>query len=138
MSCLKNKNEINPFSVKSVTKCPLCGAILPNSLPSIENETIESELKHLVDDFGGLRYKNVNRIITINLENFSIESITPAEDGTGFSTEYTEVLLKSDGLGGSFYSNNYLDTPYIYYEDPGEFNLTNSSSIYMGILPEDL
>ena len=54
MSCLKNKNEINPFSVKSVTKCPLCGAILPNSSPAIENETIESELKHLVDDFGGL------------------------------------------------------------------------------------
>ena len=35
-------------------KCPLCGAFLPNSLPLIENDVIESELKRLLDDFGGL------------------------------------------------------------------------------------
>lgn len=48
------KMAMEEISLRSTTKCPLCGAFVPNSLSSIKNETIETELKHLVDAFGGL------------------------------------------------------------------------------------
>ena len=42
------------MSLRNFAKCPLCGTILPKSLPSIGADTIEFELKRLLDDFGGL------------------------------------------------------------------------------------
>lgn len=40
--------------LRNVMKCPLCGNFLPKLFSSIETDAIESELKKLVDDFGGL------------------------------------------------------------------------------------
>lgn len=57
------------------------------------------------DNLGTYRYKNVNRIVTVDLESFSITNVATAD--CTFDTEYTDFLMSSNYLTTDVITSQY-------------------------------
>ena len=92
------------------------------------------------DNFNAIRFKNINRVITIDLEKFAIDSenITNAETGVIFSDENEDGIFgKNAFFGGSFWGDLNIATRYLdaYDEEAGGFVLkvSTAGSEFLGI-----
>ena len=94
------------------------------------------------DNFNAIKFKNVNRIITIDLEKFAIvsENIKDAEPGVTFSSENFDDMGKNATFGGSFWGDLSITTRYLdtYNDELDAFVLQESQagSLYLAI-PQD-
>ena len=68
-----------------------------------------------------LRYKNVNRVVYVDLENFAVEKIVTLDSSVGLSENETSVLISSSPI---------FVTQFDYYTENGSDSTT---SFYVGI-----
>lgn len=70
-----------------------------------------------------LRYKNVNRVVYVDLENFAVEKIVTLDSSVGLSENETSVLTSDSSISVS------ESVPYYYTENV----LSSTTSFYVGI-----